>query len=180
MLSVAGSLPTGITASTYNPFTGVLTLSGPASLADYQTALRQVVYSNTLAAPSTADRGIQVTVNDGILDSNLATMYMHVVIPPPNAAPVLDLDANNSTTTGANYLTGFTESVPPVPVAIVDVDVRVIDSDNLNLASATITLTNPQAGDHLTFDGTPPAGIAGFRLGHKCHHAHGRRLARQL
>ena len=84
-------------------------------------------------------------------------MHMHVVIPPPNAAPVLDLDANNSTTTGANYLTGFTEG--GAPVAIVDTDVLAIDIDNLNLASATITLTNPQAGDVLTFDGTPPPGI---------------------
>ena len=65
VLSVAGSLPAGITASSYDAITGVLTLSGPASLADYQTALHQVVYSNTLATPSTADRGIQVTVNDG-------------------------------------------------------------------------------------------------------------------
>ena len=85
-------------------------------------------------------------------------MYMHVVIPPPNVAPVLDLDANNSTTPGANYLTGFTEGGPPV--AIADTDVSIIDSDSPNLASATITLTNPQADDVLTFDGTPPAGIA--------------------
>jgi VCBS repeat-containing protein len=157
-LSVAGSLPGGITASTYNASTGVLTLSGPAPLADYQAALHQVVYSNTLPAPSIADRGIEVTVNDGILNSNAATMYMHVVVPPPNAAPVLDLDANNSTTPGANYLTGFTDGGSPV--AIADTDVSIIDSDGPNLASATITLTNPQADDVLTFEGTPPAGIA--------------------
>ncbi len=84
-------------------------------------------------------------------------MYMHVVIPPPNVAPVLDLDANNSTTTGANYLTGFTEGGPPV--AIADTDISIFDSDNTSLASATITLTNPQADDVLTFDGTPPPGI---------------------
>ena len=85
-------------------------------------------------------------------------MYMHVVVPPPNVAPVLDLDANNSTTPGANYLTGFTEGGPSV--AIADTDVSIIDSDSPNLASATITLTNPQADDVLTFDGTPPTGIA--------------------
>ena len=163
MLSVAGSLPGGITASSYNEITGILTLSGPASLADYQTALRQVVYSSTLAAPSTADRAIQVTVNDGGLESNVATMYMHVAIPPPNLAPVLNLDADNSTTPGTNYLTGFTEGA--LPVAIVDTDVLAIDSDSPNLASATITLTNPQAGDVLTFDGTPPAGIVVFGSG---------------
>ena len=124
-----------------------------------------MVFSSTLGTPSTQNRDIQVSVNDGILESNFATMHMHVVIPPPNAAPVLDLDLNNSTTTGANYLTGFTESVPPVPVAIVDVDVRITDLNNLNLASATITLTNPQAGDHLTFAGTPPPGILVFGSG---------------
>ena len=70
---------------------------------------------------------------------------------------MLDLDANNSTTTGTSYLTGFTEG--GAPVAIVDADVLAIDSDDPNLASATITLTNPQADDVLTFDGTPPAGI---------------------
>ena len=65
VLSIAGTLPTGITASSYNPFTGEITLSGSASLADYQAALRQVVFSNTLGAPSTVNRDIQVTVNDG-------------------------------------------------------------------------------------------------------------------
>ena len=157
VLSIAGTLPTGITASSYNPFNGEITLSGSASLADYQTALRQVVYSSTLSAPSTADRGIQVTVNDGSFNSNSATMYMHVVIPPPNIAPLLDLDANNSTTTGANYLTGFTEGGSPV--AIADIDVSIFDSDDASLASATITLTNPQADDVLTFDGVAPGSI---------------------
>ena len=42
LLSIAGTLPTGITASSYNSSTGVLTLSGSTSLANYQTALRQV------------------------------------------------------------------------------------------------------------------------------------------
>ena len=54
MLSISGTLPAGITASSYNPFTGVITLSGAASLADYQAALRQVVFSNTLGTPSTS------------------------------------------------------------------------------------------------------------------------------
>ena len=122
----AGALPPGITASSYNPFTGVITLSGAASLADYQTALHQVVFDTT--SLSTADRIIQVTVNDGTFDSNVATTYMHVVIPPPNVPPALDLDANNSTTLGANYLTVFTDGGPAV--AVVDTDVSVIDNDS--------------------------------------------------
>ena len=95
---IAGALPPGITASSYNPFTGVITLSGAASRAAYETALHQVVFDTT--SISTADRIIRVTVNDGTLDSNVATTYMHVVLPPPNVPPVLDLDANNSTATG--------------------------------------------------------------------------------
>src|SRR5262249_34058504 len=41
-LSVSGSLPVGITASSYDPVTMTLTLSGTATLADYETAIRQV------------------------------------------------------------------------------------------------------------------------------------------
>ena len=116
-----------------------------------------MVFSNTLATPSTFNRDIQVSVNDGALDSNFATMHMHVVIPPPNDTPGLDLDFNNSTTSGTGYLTGFTEAGPPV--AIVDTDVRIFDDDDPNFASATITLTNPDFNDFLTFVGTPPPGI---------------------
>jgi hypothetical protein len=43
----------GITGS-YEPVTGVLTLTGSATLADYQTALRLVTYENTSEVPSGA------------------------------------------------------------------------------------------------------------------------------
>ena len=45
----------GITGS-YNAATGVLTLTGIASVANYQTALRSVTYFNTSDNPSGADR----------------------------------------------------------------------------------------------------------------------------
>ena len=51
-LSISGSLPGGITASAYNPATGVLMLTGVASIADYQTALHQVVFSTTDPSPT--------------------------------------------------------------------------------------------------------------------------------
>jgi hypothetical protein len=157
VLSIAETLPAGITASPYNPSTGLITLTGSASLANYQTALRQVVYSNPDTTPFTGDRIIQVTVNDGTHDSNVGTTYMHVVAPPPNVPPALDLDANNSTTPGANYLTGFTDGGPAV--AIVDTDVLVTDSDDTELTSATVTLTNHDTDDVLVFNGAPPPGI---------------------
>jgi hypothetical protein len=156
LLSIAGTLPPGITASSFDPVTGLMTLSGTASLAAYQTALRQVVYSSTSPTPQTNDRGIQVTVNDGALESNIATTYMHVVV-AQNAAPVLNLDANSSTTGGFDYLTTFTDGGPPV--AIADSDVLITDADNTTVASATITITNRTSNDLLVFNGTPPAGI---------------------
>ena len=58
----------------------------------------------------------------------------------PNQPPALDLDANNSTTLGANYLTVFTDGGPPV--AVVDTDVLITDSDDTTLTKATATLTN--------------------------------------
>ncbi|MBI5484501.1 MAG: DUF4347 domain-containing protein [Deltaproteobacteria bacterium] len=50
VLSIFGSLPSGITASAYNPATGVLTLTGHATIGDYQTALTQVRYMSTRVA----------------------------------------------------------------------------------------------------------------------------------
>jgi hypothetical protein len=156
LLAVSGTLPGLITTAGYNSSTGILTLTGSATLAEYQTALHQVVFDTTNT--STADRIIQVTVNDGTSDSNVGTTYMHVVVPPPNVPPALDLDADDSTAPGTSYLTGFTAT--GLPVAIADIDVSIIDSNSPNLASATITLTNPQGLDSLTFDGAPPGTIA--------------------
>ena len=47
LLSVNGPLPAGISASAYDPVTGILTLSGEASLADYQTAIHQVEFGTS-------------------------------------------------------------------------------------------------------------------------------------
>ena len=47
LLSVAGSLPFGIFASAFNSFNGILTLSGAASHAAYQTAIEQIRFSTT-------------------------------------------------------------------------------------------------------------------------------------
>ena len=78
-LSISGILPGGITASAYNPATGVLTLTGVASIADYEAALHQIVFSTT--DTSTADRIISVTVNNGANTSNVAQDFMHVSAP---------------------------------------------------------------------------------------------------
>ena len=78
-LSVSGSLPTGITASTYDAATGVLTLTGTASVANYRTAIGQIRYANSSAAPTLGDRRIEVSANDGSASSNLALATVRVI-----------------------------------------------------------------------------------------------------
>ncbi|MBL8436329.1 MAG: DUF4347 domain-containing protein, partial [Zoogloea sp.] len=77
----------GITGS-WNGQTGVLTLSGSASVSSYQTALRSVGYLNTSESPSTATRTVSFAVTDGAATSNTATRA--VSIASTNDAPTFD------------------------------------------------------------------------------------------
>ncbi|MGI9275888.1 MAG: DUF4347 domain-containing protein, partial [Endozoicomonas sp.] len=149
-----GSMPTGIIASV----TGhTVTLSGSASLADYQTALQAVTFNNTSGAPNTVDRSITVVLYDG--DDNSTTATTTISISATNNAPDLDLDASGS---GNNYSTSFTEGGSAVAVA--DTDVAITDADDTNIESATITLTNNQAGDVMAA-GAMPTGITATVVG---------------
>jgi hypothetical protein len=73
--------------------TSVITLTGAASAADYQTALRQITFDNTGTNPSTETRIIDVVVNDGTVASNLAHAIIEV-IQVNDSAPTLDLDGD--------------------------------------------------------------------------------------
>ncbi|WP_140627733.1 immunoglobulin-like domain-containing protein [Methylibium rhizosphaerae] len=79
----AGALPAGISATVSG---NSVTLSGSASLAAYETAIRAITFSNTSENPGTTPRTIQVTVNDGVNGSNVATATVNVV--SVNDAPV--------------------------------------------------------------------------------------------
>jgi hypothetical protein len=71
-------------AGSYDAVHGVMTLSGSASLVEYQAALRSITYSFTPAnGDPTGDgtdtsRGISWVVNDGIYSSTLATSSLSV------------------------------------------------------------------------------------------------------
>ena len=68
----------GITGS-FDALTGVLTLTGTSTVANYQTALRSVTYQNTSTTPSTSVRVVQFVVNDGELDSNQLVRNINVL-----------------------------------------------------------------------------------------------------
>jgi hypothetical protein len=133
----------GITGS-YNSGTGVLTLTGPAAIASYQTALRAVTFSSTQDAP-TATKTIQFTVNDGTADSNQAAKT--VTINSVNDAPVVDTSAGT---------TANTENA----LSVVDNAATVTDVDDTTLNSAVVAITaGRQTGDELQF--TDQNGITG-------------------
>ena len=83
----------GAIAFNYVAATGILTLTGSASIADYQAALRQVAFDSTSQSPGTS-RAIGWTVNDGSLDSAAQTTTLTVT--PVNDAPA---GADNSVAT---------------------------------------------------------------------------------
>ncbi len=80
VLSVNGALPFGIFASPFDPSTGILSLFGWASHADYQTAIEQIRFSTT--APVGTQRTIAVFVFDGFFWSDEADAYITVTSPP--------------------------------------------------------------------------------------------------
>ena len=80
-LSISGSLPGGISSSIDLSVAGVITmnLTGNATLAAYQTAIAAVRFANGSQNPDTTPRTINVTVNDGAVNSNIATATVTVV-----------------------------------------------------------------------------------------------------
>ena len=67
----------GITGS-WDAAKGILTLSGSASVANYQAALRSVTYNNTSASPSTLARTVSFVANNGTTSSTPAARTIDV------------------------------------------------------------------------------------------------------
>jgi hypothetical protein len=150
----AGAMPAGIAATVAG---NVVTLSGSATLADYQAAIRAVTFStgSTDATP----RSIDVVVTDGTNISNTATTTVGISL---LTAPEIDLDTDDSAAPGTGYAATFTEY--GAPVAIADADIGIADTDSPTLAGATVTLTNAQTGDALSV-GLLPGGITSSIVG---------------
>ena len=95
---------------TYNAAAGVLSLSGAATLAQYQAALRSVTYANTSDAPSNATRTISYQVDDGAAANNTSnTITSTVTVAPVNDAPSVVI---TPTTYNATEQTSLTLKAP--------------------------------------------------------------------
>ncbi|UHC20013.1 hypothetical protein LRS73_34150 (plasmid) [Methylobacterium currus] len=128
----------------YDAATGVLSLTssgGTATLSQFEAALRSVTYLNTSDTPDTAPRTIGMSVNDGSLDSAVASRTVSVV--PVNDAPVVTASSDGT-------------AAPEQVAIVVDAGVSVSDPDNASLASATVAITGGfvSGQDVLGFDNT--------------------------
>jgi VCBS repeat-containing protein len=150
VLLAAGALPAGIAASAYNSSTGVITLSGTATLTAYQAAIRAISFDSS--STSTLARSISVVVTDGTTNSNIAITTITPV--PVNAAPTLDLDASAA---GTGYVSYFS-TVTGTPISIANTSITIADIDSTAITGAVVTLTNAQANDFLAV-GALPVGI---------------------
>ncbi|HQA12445.1 delta-60 repeat domain-containing protein, partial [Zoogloea sp.] len=99
----------GIVGS-WNSSTGVLTLTGSATLANYQSALRSVTYVNSSDNPSTATRTVSFVVNDGTANSSAATR--NIAVTAVNDAPSFDAaDFSIAAAVGAGNDRGYATAV---------------------------------------------------------------------
>ena len=102
-ITVAPNTPIAVA---YNPVTGVLDLTGTATLAQYQAALRSLTYDNGSANPNTTNRSITVVVNDGASNSPVATstVTVNAINSAPNftagSSPTVNEDAGAQTVPG--------------------------------------------------------------------------------
>jgi len=73
----SADLPAGIAIDPASTSTTII-LTGSASLADYEAALRQALFNNASEDPSAETRTIEVAVNDGEASSNIAVTSIAV------------------------------------------------------------------------------------------------------
>ncbi len=139
------SVTSNITA-TWNATKGLLTLTGVDTKANYQAALRSVMYVNNSHNPSALPRTLSFTITDSngpgnpILTSQIVTRQINVV--PVNNPPILTALIPNGETIP---VTTFTEGNAATPV---NSTIVVSDVDSPTLKNATVTLLYAVPGDN--------------------------------
>jgi hypothetical protein len=133
----------------WDNITGVLTLTGSSSVANFETALRSIQYENTnLKNPSETTRTVSFTVNDGQASSN--TVTRNIEIKSSNIAPVL----SGIETAVLVYC------INSGPVVITSA-ITAKDADNTSLSSATVQITTGYTRDEDFLRYTNQNGING-------------------
>jgi VCBS repeat-containing protein len=131
----------------YDPDTGVLTLTGTAAVADYRTALQSIEFATADDDPASR-KSVEFEVDDGSAHS--AGAAKDIAVSGANDAPSVAASAGSAT---------FTTGDQPVPV---DPEIGVTDPDSAQLSGATVAITSNFSaadGDELLF--TPQSDIDG-------------------
>ena len=92
---------TGLSVN-YVAATGVLTISGAGTAAQYQQVLRTVTYNNTSDTPDTTARIITFTATDAISNGNTATTTL--TVQATNDAPVNSMPGNQTTAQDTSFV----------------------------------------------------------------------------
>jgi Ca2+-binding RTX toxin-like protein len=156
-LAIAGPLPGGITGSVDTSTPGQITvvLSGAASAASYQAALRQVVFGSASDNPGTTPRDIIVVVGDAAESSN--TAHTTIAIAAVNDAPA-------ATITPASY--AATENIgldlKGNGLAVADVDGNAgSETVTLSVTEGVLNVTTGTSGAVVSNSGTSAVTITG-------------------
>jgi gliding motility-associated-like protein len=138
----ANAATMGNIAGTYSTTTGVLSLTSAgatATLAQWQTALSAVTYSDiNNVAPNTANRTVSFVVNDGIFNSLPVTKTVSLTYTPSSNANLSSLILNNGTL------------APAFAPAITTYTANVSNA----IASVTLKPTTASANAKVTVNGT--------------------------
>ena len=122
----------------YQPDIGLLSLTGEATLEEYQSTLRTLTYENIEADPGfpeTDPRMIEFVAYDG--QNTSSPVEILLTFESVNDAPMIDL---NGMAEGANFTTSFIEEGGPVLLA--EPDAIVFDIDNTSLSYVRIRIEN--------------------------------------
>ena len=128
------------------------------TIAQIEAILQDATYRNDSALPTVGDRVLDVCVNDGDLDSNIATTTISVVRDAETAewsisGPATVIDGNNAT-----FVVELSDPLRDGETATVDLGLMNIDTNAADLGSLNAAVTAAVAAyagpGTLTFDGT--------------------------
>ena len=163
-----GALPAGITSNTDTSVNGeiTITLTGDASISDYQTALQAISFNNTQYVPDTTDRHIEISVHNSVTGTNSADVLSTISVTAIHAFPVAVDDGPFGLRAGAKKTINILNNDTDADNDVLSIT-HIIDPANANTpivinADSPVTLdtgTQIKLLADNTLDITPPANM---------------------
>ena len=136
----------GAISGSYDPAAGILTLSGTATAAEYQAALRSVSFFSTSDDPTADHTRTSRTISWQITDagSDAAGTATSTAV----TSSILLTAINDRPVLSAGGSLAYTENGP---AAAIDPDLTITDADDTQFSAAAIAIQSPVSGDVLAF-----------------------------